>query len=400
MDFHREQLTVTLTEEDTGHEHTCFACDLFSPRPPFQEILAFQDWAGKLQESLGPLMARKTCSVQWLGLFVDEQGAWLLAAHKSGQAVNNLRQSLKTLLSGAPKEQQKQISVALRSLRPLDEEDTARIEAWQSLESLRPKVRSTPPAATPAAPQTLDEFLQENDYSEEEGNCEEQQPPPQTLALRQAAGTLAVCGPSAANLAWTARAQTYATVLLAQTGPSPELSYIRCYKESRRHLLLARRLRAEGAEDLASAVRLVARMAKDGCVPGHGLQRTNEFMKRCVSALQVVNPRAETDPSKLPREEQTAVRRALGDEKEPYQGCLSEQCIDKETVWATEDLGDDLKISRCSSCKMPKAMGRTLNTSLSLIAERMKAERGGSLRKSLEDLPPFDFRRSVRQRLA
>ena len=143
MDFHREQLTVTLTE-DTGHEHTCFAADLFSPRPPFQEILDFQDWAGKLQESLGPLMARKTCSVQWLALFVDEQGAWLMATHKSGQAVNNMRQSLKTLLSGVPKEQQKCVSNALRSLRPLDQEDKSRIDAWQSLDSLRP---GAPPAS-------------------------------------------------------------------------------------------------------------------------------------------------------------------------------------------------------------------------------------------------------------
>ena len=145
---------------------------------------------------------------------------------------------------------------------------------------------------------------------------------------------------------------------------------------------------------------LVSRVAQDGAGPGPGRQGTCGFLKRCRSARKAVNPLAETDPGKLPREEQAAVRRAMGDEKDPYQGCMREQCLSKETVWVTEDLGDDLKISRCSSCKMPKAMGRTLNTSLSLIAERKKAERGGSLRKSFEDLPPFDFRRSVRQRLA
>jgi hypothetical protein len=348
----------------------CFAADLFSPRPPFDEILGWQQRAAELQEQFKKLTDRTACPIAWLAFFIDGEGALMLATTKAGMQVNNMRSALDKVLGPLPKEQQQAV---VDSLRPLDEADKGRLEAWRSLDSLRPKTRP-PPAATPAAPQTLEEFLQENDYSDDEGGGDE--PPPQTLALRQAGGTLAVRGPAANWTAWAARAQVYATVVLCRTGPAPELTYIRCYKESRRHLLLTRHLKDEGAEDLAGVVRLVSRMAKEGAVPGHGRQRTCEFLKRCVSALQAVNPLAETDPGKLPREEQAAVRRAMGDEKEPYQGCMSEQCLSKETVWVTEDLGNDLKLSRCARCKMPKAMGRTLCTPMSLIADRMKRERG------------------------
>jgi hypothetical protein len=196
------------------------------------------------------------------------------------------------------------------------------------------------------------------------------------LALRQAGGTLAVRGPAANWAAWAARAQAYATVVLCCTGPAPELTYIHCYKEARRILLLTRRLKDEGADDLVDVVRFAALLAKEGSLPGHGHQRTCEFMRRCAEALTAVNPLAETDLAKLPREEQQAVRRAMGDEKEPFQGCMSEGCLGKDTAWVTEDLGDDLKLSRCARCKMPKAMGRTLCTPMSLIAERLKRERG------------------------
>jgi hypothetical protein len=368
MDFLRDPLTTSLVGNVRG-KHVCFAADLFTPRPPFDEILGWQQRAAELQEQFKKLMDRTACPIEWLAFFIDGEGALMLATTKARMQVNNMRSALDKVLGPLPKEQQQAV---VDSLRAMDEEDKARTDAWQSLDVLRPKARA-PPAATPAVPQTLEEFMEENDYSDDDGSDDE--PPAQTLALRPAGGTLAVCGP-VANLVWAARAQAYATVVLCCTGPAPELTYIRCYKESRRHLLLTRHLKDEGAEDLAGVVRFAALLAKEGALPGHGRQRTSEFMRRCVSALQVVNPRAETDPAKLPREEQAAVRRALGDEKEPYQGCLSEQCLGKETVWVTEDLGDDLKLSRCTRCRMPKAMGRTLCTPMSLIAERMKRERG------------------------
>ena len=154
-------------------------------------------------------------------------------------------------------------------------------------------------------------------------------------------------------MAWVARAAAYATVVLASTGPTPELTYIRCHREQRRHLLLTRWLREENGELLVDAARIAAQMAKDGSLPAPGGRRTSEFMRRCAEAVRVVNPTAETDATKLPREEQEAVRRALGNEKEPYQGCLSEECLEaesanaEETVWETTELMG-LSYSRCA----------------------------------------------------
>ena len=119
-------------------------------------------------------------------------------------------------------------------------------------------------------------------------------------------------------------------------------------------------------------------------------------MQRCAEAVRAVNPTAETDATKLPREEQEAVRRALGNEKEPYQGCLSEECLDEETVWETTELMG-LSYSRCARYKMLKAMGRTISNPLSIIQHRLDMERGMRLRRSLADCPE-PFIRNVRRR--
>ena len=99
------------------------------------------------------------------------------------------------------------------------------------------------------------------------------------------------------------------------------------------------------------------------------------------------------DPTQLPKDEQAAVRRALGGQVEPYQGCLSTACLDQETVWVSQDLGDGPQLSRCSRCRMPKAVGRTLASPLDFIAERVKRERGVTFGLTEERF------RNVRQRL-
>jgi hypothetical protein len=285
------------------------------------------------------------------------------------------------------------------SLRPLDEPDEVRIGAWKTVDELRPKVK---PRSGPSAPQSLAEFMEQNDYSDsgDEGGGESGNETQSTLALRGVGETtLAVAARGGSKVAWAARSQAYATVVIASTGATPELTYIRCHREQRRHLLLTRRLREDTgtASALVKAVQIAAQMARDGSLPAPGGRRTSEFMKRCAEAARAVSPEAETDASKLPREEQEAVRRALGNEKEPYQGCLSEECLDEDTVWVTEELGG-LSYSRCARCKMLKAMGRTISTPLSIIENRLKLERGVSLRRSLAEHSELPFTRDVRRR--
>jgi len=366
MDYVRAPLAVSLVEETRG-KHVCFAADLFKPRPAFKEIMDWQQCAGELQEKFLKLMDRRACPIEWLAFFIDGEGAIMLVATKTEMQVNNVRSGLSTVLGPLPKEQQKAVA---DSLRPLDELDKERIGKWQTVDELRPEE-------------------DEEDGDEGEARAE----PAPTLALRtEGLALLEVDRATQVKIAWAARAQAYATIVLAQTGPPPELTYIRCRREERRHLLLTRRLREQGATVLADCVRIAAQLAKDSSLPAPGGRRTAEFMRRCAEAIKAVNPKAETDPSQLPREEREAVRRALGDEKEPYQGCLSEGCLDQAPSWETHDLGDGLQLSRCVRCRMPKSWGRTVTSPLDFIKESLKRERGMTARLAEENT------RNVRRR--
>jgi len=74
MEFLQEPLAVSLAEDARG-EYTSFSAELFSPRPPFKEIQAFQEWGKELQESIVTAMQRKNCPIKWLGVFIDTGGA-------------------------------------------------------------------------------------------------------------------------------------------------------------------------------------------------------------------------------------------------------------------------------------------------------------------------------------
>ena len=109
-------------------------------------------------------------------------------------------------------------------------------------------------------------------------------------------------------------------------------------------------------------------MANNGSIPGLGEHgRKSEFIKRCATALQALDPSKETDLKKLTAEDQAIVRRALGgDTNVPYDGCLSEPCLDEKTTWVVSNNalpGDPFApVSRCSRCNFPKAFGRTVRS--------------------------------------
>jgi hypothetical protein len=378
MDFLRSAPAISLGDE-RGHEHLCFCADLFEGRPSFQNIQSFQEWAEKQQDVFTQKMNKKACPVKWLGMFVDDEGAMLIATRHSGTSLNNMRVGLKTLLSALPEELQKAVAT---TLRPLDELDKVRIDGWQTVNDLREDSEEEG-SESPAAKQTVALLLKE---------------PIRELEFRSdvvawyARDWGGVDWKDGRMIAWAARAQAYATICLVSTGDLPALTYIRC-PEKRRRLLLVAKVREEKAEILADVARIAAALAKDGSLPAPGRQRNCEFLRRCVEALKVVNPKAETEVSNLPKEEQAAVRRALGGEVEPYQGCLSDSCLDEETVWETDDLGDGLQLSRCARCRFPKAMGRSVATPLDLIRESLKRERGATFARTEERL------RNVRQRI-
>ena len=348
----------------------------------------------------------------------------MLATSKSEQSVNNMRQALSTILVALPKDQRRTVE---DSLRPLDKLDADRFARWKNVEDLRPKVRPRqckpdllgtknltrnnltaprpgddaqlsiePPKRAP----TLAEFLEQNDWTEEEESEEEggggDATSPQALTLNGSAtvdweAALAVWTDPAQSMSsrsigtpwttWVVRAQTQATIVIASAGIAPKLTYIRCHREGRRRQLLVQKLREEyAAPSMPQAVQMAAQLARNGALPGHGgpRGRKSEFLRRCVDAVKAIKPSAETDITRLPEAGQAAIRRALGQEEVPYDGCLAESCLDEETTWDTRDFSmpgqKPMHLSRCSRCGHAQCFGRRFHSSMGLMQIMMKWE--------------------------
>ena len=123
---------------------------------------------------------------------------------------------------------------------------------------------------------------------------------------------------------------------------------------------------------MVQVVRMAMKLATGGSLPKPGEHgRTDEFIRRCAAALQVLQPGKETVLAKLDAEKQYQIRQALGGAETPYDGCMT--CLGDETVW---EMPDVLGVSRCARCKMPKSFGRTVNSVRDIIAPMMQPERG------------------------
>jgi len=128
---------------------------------------------------------------------------------------------------------------------------------------------------------------------------------------------------------------------------------------------------------MAAVVRVAAKMARQGSVPGPDgpRGRKSEFLRRCAEAARTANPLAETDIKRLCPEDQAVIRLALGCGEAPYEGCLSEGCLDEDTSWASRDLSMPrdrraLTMSRCTRCGMPKSFGRIVSSLADIVRER------------------------------
>ena len=123
---------------------------------------------------------------------------------------------------------------------------------------------------------------------------------------------------------------------------------------------------------MAGMVCAAARLAAEDCFPGPRSKGKSEFIARCAQALKQRVPHAETVLTKLSKEDQASIRKSLAgqEEKEPYEGCLMEECLDKEIKWVTEE-----NISRCAHCQMPKCYGRTVFGLADVLAPALKRER-------------------------
>eukprot|EP00973_Karenia_brevis_P000617 87531-Karenia_brevis.AAC.1 len=62
-------------------------------------------------------------------------------------------------------------------------------------------------------------------------------------------------------------------------------------------------------------------------------------MERCVKAVKAVYPGAETNASKLSYTDRAAIRCILGGGSAPYEGCMNDECLDKEPQWTDGSAG-------------------------------------------------------------
>jgi len=386
MAFLRVKPVVSLA--GPGQTQT-FIADVFQSRPAFDEIVRSSNaWCNEAVEKMRGAMSRKNCAVTWVQLVIDQHGLLAILRYEHPLALGDAKKAASVILRCLPQEQR---CAAEQSLRPMDEVDRNRIQAWQTVESLRPAGKkrareeeaqvvvrfvrpgeSLLPSPAPAA-KSVAEFLAEESSSEEE------LAPPRLMLTNGSARVSAEPNLSDPTSVWEYRAKSEATVIVAEVGERPaQLAYIRCHREPRRQMLLQSKVREEWERPtMPQVIKTAMQLAKDGSFPNVGEHgRKSEFIKRCATALQAIDPSIETDLKKLSAEEQAIIRQALGgDVNTPYDGCLSAGCLGDTTTWEVSNLalsGEPfIPMSRCTVCKCPKVFGRTVQSIGDILRDPM-----------------------------
>jgi hypothetical protein len=393
MNFLTDRPLLQLSDE--GGKYRVFFAEVFSPRPPFNEIAGFTDAATSLAQQMETLVSRKASPISSVAILIDSIGACLLVSTAKRLQVQNARSAIDTVIAALPADQRLSVE---QSIRPLDEVDANRIRAWQTVASLRPagKKRAREEEEYPddgeyvslakrardveANKKSTAQLLAEMDGSDSEE--EAVAPPRLMLTDGPAPGGREDDEPDLLDptSVWGHKVKTEATIVLVEVGARPEhLTFVRCIHEARRQLLLQSKVReARQRPVMRHVVEVAMQLAEAGSIPKaaaeHG--RMSEFLRRCATALRAIDPKAETDIKKLGAEQEMLIRRTLGGKGLPYEGCFSKECLNKEAAWETSKVEP---MSRCARCKCPKAFGRnvkSLGDILRLTTERCKANIG------------------------
>ena len=351
--------------EHGGRDHMCFTADLFETRPSFGEMMAYRPMATSVEQLITKLMERKKCAFVYVGIFVDERGAVVLAKAKRGMQLDNARCGISTILAPLPAEQRLCVS---RSLHAFDELDKVRLDAWKTVTSLRPQFSYAPkPERTEPCPTTLQGFIDSLSDSEDEDAVPMLSIRDGRLSLTdsQAQDTMHDTTPGEAELyraaealyreTWTTSAEHQAVVVMLSVGsPLEELSYIHCHREERRVALLCSRLPA--LPDLCETVAIAAQMAQEGSLPAPTGPRARkaEFLRRCEAALTKKNPLAERDVKKVPAQDQRKIALALGGSDTQCSRCSKPAVTSVEfsLAWldGVQEVNPDTRLF-CAACK-------------------------------------------------
>jgi hypothetical protein len=344
MDFLSVVPDLALSE-DAGKQHT-FCADVFDKRPPFEEMQRFASWSDEIQEQMQLSMQRRACPVKWVGLFVDQKGMLALFQFVNPVILAHAKTSAEVIMHALPKDQQRAVYLGLR---PLDELDQKRINAWKTTAALRPESDSESESEEPCdeAPRPVAELLAREPPAKRR-RC-------QDLALSmQPQQDLALVGTDH-TATWAYLARLYATVHVLSAGNQPShLGYIRCHREARRVMLLVEAVKTEYERaSLRSVVKTAVLLAKNGALPtyeGARCRRT-EFLRRCLAARNVITPGPQTAVTEAVLQQFMAI---IGGQEET-KGCQHNACKGMKTRWIVCQPG----LSRCSRCNMPKSYGRS-----------------------------------------
>ena len=261
--------------EDAGKQHT-FCADIFEKRPSFEEMQRFADWGASVQEHMQLLMQRRGCPVKWVGLFVDQTGMLALFQFSDRVILGHAKTSAEAIMRALPKEQRRAVYLGLR---PLDELDQKRINAWKTPAALRPaESDSESEESSDEGPRPMAELLAKEPPAKRR-KCSDLALPTSSAQCQD----LALVGTDH-TAAWVYLARKYATIHVASAGEQPsQLGYIRCHREPRRLQLLIQAVQEDYEKaSLCSVVRTAVRLVKDGSIPTYeGVNcRKTEFLRR------------------------------------------------------------------------------------------------------------------------
>ena len=380
MDFLREKLA--LSANVPGPSKTFFA-DIVQPRPDFEVLSTYAGWGARVQQEVLHAGARKNCQLAWIGVFVDEKGVALVLQCTRGIRLNEVKLATHSLTrTWLDDEMQGRLWV---NLHALDEIDRRRIEGWKTPTSLCPSglkrkreegdrtAGATARADQPPAKRTRAQFLAENDHdSDHELDC----PPAPTLLCIQDRGQSELDSigllrdlPSL----WQHRVKLECTVVVAEVGNRPTLTFINCIHEDRRIELMVQTARDEYDQfSMVAVVRVAAALAKAGAIPSADgpRSRKSDFLKRCATALKALDENAECELTKLSTRDQNSIRVILSGKDEPFSGCFSPGCVDRKPTWTTQKI-----CVRCSHCNTPMSFGRTWTTGYDQVREEYHRQR-------------------------
>ena len=96
MQFLQEPPRTSLVRCAT--KHVWFVAELFAPRPPWEQIVAYKPVVTAITEKVQKLTSRDKCPFNALRIYIDQNGLWLIVQGRKEMQLCHARMGLCTLL--------------------------------------------------------------------------------------------------------------------------------------------------------------------------------------------------------------------------------------------------------------------------------------------------------------